>query len=101
MLPYGMFMHKMYDHQKFRSVVKLRETHMYTQRKGQVTEVAEQIKEQRKKMQLSLVTEKKTETAAKAKPVKKVPEVVTSAKFLMMEKKDREKEADKADKGKK
>jgi hypothetical protein len=48
-----------------------------------------------------LVTEKKTETAAKAKPVKKVPEVVTSAKFLMMEKKDREKEADKADKGKK
>ena len=29
MLPYGMYLHKMYDHQKSNSVVKLRETGVY------------------------------------------------------------------------
>ena len=34
MLPYGLFLHKMYDHQKNRSIVKLRETGVYIQRKN-------------------------------------------------------------------
>ena len=29
MLPYGMYLHKMYDHQKFSSVVKLDLTNLY------------------------------------------------------------------------
>lgn len=41
MLPYGMYLHKMYDHQKSRSVVKLRETGVYIQRKNQLSEVNE------------------------------------------------------------
>ena len=45
-------------------------------------------------MQLAMVAEKKKDAAAlKAKPVKNVPEVVTSAKFIMAEKKDQEKAA--------
>lgn len=94
MLPYGMYLHKMYDHQKFHSVVKLNQTNLYVQRKNMVVEQAEQIKDQRKKMQLAMVGEKKKgEAAGKKKTEKHVPEVVTSAKFLMQEKKDSEKAA--------
>jgi len=47
-------------------------------------------------MQLSMVAEKRKESAAgKKKSEKNVPEVVTSAKFLMQEKKDSEKAAKK------
>jgi hypothetical protein len=45
MLPYGMYLHKMYDHQKFQSVVKLNQTNLYVQRKNMVVEQAEQIKD--------------------------------------------------------
>lgn len=93
-LPYGMYLHKMYEHQKFQSVVKLSMTNVYVQRKNMIVEQAEAIKDQRKKMQLAMVAEKKKDAAAlKAKPVKNVPEVVTSAKFIMAEKKDQEKAA--------
>jgi hypothetical protein len=52
------------------------------------------IKDQRKKMQLAMVGETRREAAAGKKKVEKhVPEVVTSAKFLMQEKKDSEKAA--------
>ena len=54
------------------------------------------IKEQRKKMQLAMVGERRakdTLAGAKKKTEKHVPEVVTSAKFLMQEKKDTEKAA--------
>ena len=98
MLPYGMYLHKMYDHQKFQSVVKLRSTNVYVQRKNMVVEQAEQINEQRKKMQLAMVGEKRKEAQAAAKQGKKkaekhVPEVVTSAKYLVAEKKESEKAA--------
>jgi hypothetical protein len=43
MLPHGMYLHKMYDHQKFRSVVKLRQTNLYVQRKNLIVEQAEAI----------------------------------------------------------
>lgn len=94
MLPYGMYLHKMYDHQKFTSVVKLKNTNLYQQRKNMIVEQADMIKDQRKKMQLAMVGEKRREAAAgKKKAEKHVPEVVTSAKFLMQEKKDSEKAA--------
>lgn len=94
MLPYGMYLHKMYDHQKFHSVVKLNMTNLYVQRKNLIVEQAEQIKDQRKKMQLAMVGEKRKDAAGgKKKTEKHVPEVVTSAKFLMQEKKDNEKAA--------
>ena len=49
-------------------------------------------------MQLAMVNErsKKDAAGAKKKSEKHVPEVVTSAKFLMQEKKDAEKEKEKA-----
>jgi hypothetical protein len=94
MLPYGMYLHKQYDHQKFQSVVKLNQTNVYVQRKNMIVEQADQIKDQRKKMQLAMVGEKRArEAGAKKKAEKHVPEVVTSAKFLMQEKKDNEKAA--------
>jgi hypothetical protein len=94
MLPYGVYLHKMYDHQKFTAVVKLKNTNLYQQRKNMIVEQADMIKDQRKKMQLAMVGEKRKEAAAGKKKVEKhVPEVVTSAKFLMQEKKDNEKAA--------
>jgi hypothetical protein len=92
MLPHGMYLHKMYDHQKFQSVAKLNMTNVYLQRKNLLVEQAEQIMEQRKMMQLTLVAEGKKEAAAgKKKPKKNVPEVVQSAKFIVAEKKEAEK----------
>lgn len=86
MLPYGIYLHKMYDHQKFASVVKLNMTNLYVQRKNMIEEQADMIKEQRKKMQLAMVSERKKEQAAaagiKKKNEKHVPEVVVSAKFI-------------------
>jgi hypothetical protein len=66
------------------------------QRKNMVMEQASQIKDQRKKMQLAMVSERKAKDSAagaKKKAEKHVPDVVTSAKFLMQEKKDNEKAA--------
>lgn len=98
MLPYGMMMHKMHDHQKFQSVVKLHPTNVYIQRKGMLNEQAEAIKEQRRKMQTSLVAEKKKGAETGKKNEKSVPEVVQSAKFLEKEKKESEKAQEKAKK---
>jgi hypothetical protein len=91
MLPYGMYLHKMYDHQKFHSVVKLNNTNVYVQRKNMIVEQADQIKDQRKRMQLAMVSERSRKDAGKKKAEKHVPEVVASAKFIMQEKKDSEK----------
>lgn len=76
MLPYGMYLHKDYEHQRFSSIVKLTQTNVYLQRKNAVAEQAEQIKDQRKKMQLAMVGEKRAREAAAAahkKPEKHVP----------------------------
>lgn len=45
MLPYGIYLHKMYDHQKFTSVVKLKNTNLYQQRKNMIVEQADMIKD--------------------------------------------------------
>lgn len=85
MLPYGMYLHKMYEHQKFHSVVKLQSTNSYVTRKNTIIEHAEQIREQRRKMQSSMLATKKVDRQSKA--VKSVPKVVVSAKFIMADKK--------------
>lgn len=56
-------------------------------------------------MQLSLINEKKKDGAVskdgKKKIAKQVPEVAASAKFIMAEKKESDKEREKAEKAKK
>ena len=64
----------MYDHQKLTSVVKLKSTNVYVQRKNMVAEQAEQIKDQRKKIQLAMVGEKRKEAQAAAQAGKKKTE---------------------------
>ena len=56
-----MYLHKMYDHQKFQAVAKLKSTNVYVQRKNMIVEQAEQIQDQRKQMQLAMVGEKRRE----------------------------------------
>lgn len=74
-------------------------TNVYVQRKNLLVEQAEQIKDQRKKMQLALVAEKKKEQAAnKVKKEKNVPLVAQSAKFITAEKKEFDKAQEKAKK---
>ena len=45
MLPHGMYLHKMYDHRKFESIVKLQPSNLYMQRKNLIVEQADAIKE--------------------------------------------------------
>jgi hypothetical protein len=47
-LPHGMFLHKDHAKTRFHSVVKLTETNMYIQRKNQVIEQADQIRDAKK-----------------------------------------------------
>lgn len=55
MLPDGMFLHKHYQRQRFNSIVKLTETNVYIQRKNQVIEQAELIREEKKKINTRLL----------------------------------------------
>lgn len=61
MLPYGMYLHKKYDHQKHRAVCRLTETNIYIQRKNTILEQNEQIKEQRIKLKLQMLKKKERE----------------------------------------
>jgi hypothetical protein len=100
MLPYGMFLHKMYDHRKSDSIVKLTLSNLYMQRKNMINEQAEAIKDHRKKMQTTMAAEKNreaTKSKAAKKPEKSVPQVVVSSKFITAEKKESEKEAKSAE----
>jgi hypothetical protein len=55
MLPYGMYLHKMYDHQKTRSVVNLTQSNLYMQRKNALAEQNDAIREHKKKVQVNLM----------------------------------------------
>ena len=94
MLPYGMYLHKKYDRQKFHSVVKLTPTNLYIKRKNLVDEQDEAIRNQRKKMEFDLI-EKKEKQGAGEKKQKHVPEVVQSAKFITAAKKEMDKQLEK------
>lgn len=50
LLPHGMFLHKSMQKLRFQSIVKLTETNSYIQRKNQVIEQADLIREERKKL---------------------------------------------------
>lgn len=91
MLPHGMYLHKMYEKQKFRSVVNLKESNLYLQRKTALAEQNDAIEKHKKKVQLTLMEKKKVVEAPRKKAKKQVPIVVQSAKFLMAEKKEAEK----------
>ena len=45
MLPYGMYLHKMYNHQKFHTCFKLVPTNLYTNRQNMIIEQNTQIKD--------------------------------------------------------
>ena len=45
MLPYGMYLHKQYNNQKFHSVVSLTVTNVYQNRRNLIVEQSDQIKE--------------------------------------------------------
>ena len=70
-LPHGMFLHKSLSKVKHQSVVKLTETNSYIQRKNQVVEQADLIREERKKMQTKVMLEqanKKIRTSGMSVP---------------------------------
>ena len=71
MLPYGMYLHKMYDHQKFTSVVKLKNTNLY-----QGLEEEDAAGHGRRKTQgSSCWKEKGRKTCARGRHLRKVPYV--------------------------
>ena len=92
MLPHGMYMHKMYDHRKNNSVVKLIPTNLYMQRKNTLQEQTESIKDQKKKIQMQMMSDQnKVAGKEKKEAVKQVPRVSVSAKYITADKKEAEK----------
>lgn len=62
LLPHGMFLHKTYQAMRFHSVVKLSETNSYIQRKNQVIEQADLIREEKKKLNTRLLDKGEVKT---------------------------------------
>lgn len=67
-------------------MVRLESTNAYVAKKNTIIEHAEQIREQRRRMQSSMLEKKKDVRTDRA--VKAVPKVVVSAKFIMADKKN-------------
>jgi len=84
-LPHGMFLHKDWERKRFHSVVKLTETNSYIQRKNQVIEQAELIREEKRKMQKRVQETGPQKAKRTAGPA--VPRYIQSSKHLMAEKK--------------
>jgi len=78
-------LHKDWERKRFHSVVKLTETNSYIQRKNQVIEQAELIREEKRKMQ-KRVQETGPQKAKKSTGAS-VPKYIQSSKHLMAEKK--------------
>lgn len=85
MLPYGMYLHKQHEPQRFHSVARLTMTNTYVTRKNTILEQNEIIKEQRERMQTELLERKKV--ARTDFKDKKVPITVQSSKFIQQQKK--------------
>ena len=85
MLPFGMYLHKMYNTQRFHSVVSLTITNTYVGRRNLILEQTDQIKEQRRKMQSRLL-EKQREVRT-TKITKSVPTFNQSSKEIAQMKK--------------
>lgn len=84
-LPDGMFLHKDFIAQRFHSVVKLTETNVYIQRKNQVIEQSELIREEKNKMR-SRMMDANVEKAKRTTGMS-VPKYIQSSKHLIAEKK--------------
>jgi hypothetical protein len=92
MLPYGMYLHKQYDTQKFHSVVRVKPSNVYVSRKNALVEQRDLLRDQRNKLQTNMMDKAKEGAAArKEKSEKSVPIVVKSAKFILAQKKEAEK----------
>lgn len=88
-LPYGMYLHKQYDHQKFHSVMSLTPTNVYVSRKNAIIEQRDLIKEQRNKMRFDLLMKRDQVNARKASGGKpELPRAVWSSKLIEKEKKN-------------
>lgn len=88
-LPYGMYLHKQYDHQKFHSVMSLTTTNVYVSRKNAIIEQRDLIKEQRNKMRFDLLMKRDQVNARKASGGKpELPKAVWSSKLIEKEKKN-------------
>ena len=85
MLPPGMFLHKQCQKMRFQSIVKLTETNSYIQRKNQVIEQAELIREERRKIQKRLLN--KNDGKQKRTTGLVAPKYIASSKHIMAEKK--------------
>mmetsp|Transcript_22367 Transcript_22367/g.27502 ORF Transcript_22367/g.27502 Transcript_22367/m.27502 type:complete len:92 (+) Transcript_22367:788-1063(+) len=80
MLPYGMYLHKQYNNQKFHSVVSLTVTNKYQGRRNLIVEQSDLIKQQRRKMQSQMLDKKRVARTTKA--VKSVPSYIQSSKHI-------------------
>ena len=87
LLPHGMFLHKQYQRLRYQSIVKLTETNSYIQRKNQVIEQAELIREEKKNLQTRLMMEKTALNRQKRTTGLSVPKYIQSSKHIMAEKK--------------
>jgi len=84
-LPHGMFLHKDWERKRFHSVVKLTETNSYIQRKNQVIEQAELMREEKRKMQKRAQDTGPQRAKKNASAI--IPKYIQSSKHLMAEKK--------------
>lgn len=84
-LPNGMFLHRDEERRRFHSIVKLIETNSYIQRKNQVIEQDELIREEKRKLAKRLL--ESGPPKAKRTEGMQVPKYIASSKLLIAEKK--------------
>ena len=97
-MPQGMFLHKDFAKLRYHTVCKLTETNSYIQRKNQVIEQAELIREERKKLQTRLLDN--TNKRAKRTTGLTVPKYIASTKNIVAEKKIQQKDLKLSSEGK-
>jgi len=88
-LPEGMYLHKKWQKLRFNSIVKLTETNSYIQRKNQVYEQADLIREEKKKIQIRMLGQEKK--SSKKSGGLQVPKIIASSRNIMDEKKEAQK----------
>ena len=85
LLPDGMFLHQKWQKRRFHSFVKLTDTNIYIQRKNEVIEQAEMIREEKQKIQSRLLNNE--DGKEKRSTGMNVPLYIRSSKHIINEKK--------------
>ena len=85
-MPPGMFLHKDYAKRRYQSIVKLTETNSYIQRKNQIFEQAELVREERQRIQQAAVTGRDRKKKVRTEAIK-APLYTASSKGIIAEKK--------------